>query len=171
MGLVDWFVKRRMAKESASGMNAEQAAAVQQQLAAAQAAQAGQPTQITALSDIGALLSQWQQFQQVAGQGAQVTSSTQVFDMRGTGMRDEILAAVQAHGVPTDGSQVIGFAGAIDHDPHDLEGLQGDILGVLAKHGIDVDQLGVEQVPGAPVPADPTPAADLPPIQDPLRRR
>lgn len=154
-----------MAKESASAQLPEQVIAMQQQAAA----QAGGATQVTSLSDIGALLSQWQQFQQLAGSQAQV--STQVYDLRGVeGLRDEILSAVQSHGVPTDGSQVIGMSGAVNQDPHDLMGLQGDILGILAKHGVDVSALGVEQVAGAPAPAEPTAAADLPPIQDPLRR-
>ena len=168
MGLLDWFIKRRMAKESASAMSAEQASvmAMQQQAAA----QAGGAAQVASLSDIGALLSQWQQFQQLGGSQAQV--STQVYDLRGvSGLREEILSAVQSHGVPTDGTQVIGMAGAVNHDPNDLMGLQGDILGILAKHGVDVSALGVEQVQGVPAPAEPTAEADLPPIQDPLRRR
>lgn len=161
MGLVDWFIKRRMAKESAAALSPDQ----QQVTALQQAAmQQGQVTQISGLSDVGALISQWQQFQQMGG--AQMSS--QVFDLRGSGAREEILAAVQKHGVPTDGTAVIGMAGAVDYDPQDMMGLQSDILGVLAKHGIDLEQMGVQQVPGAPPPATPTDEADLPPIRNPL---
>ncbi len=166
MGLVDWIIKRRMAKESAGAMNADQASVVAMQQAAIQQAamQQGQVSQVADLSDIGALMSQWQQFQQMGG--SQVSS--QVFDLRGSGMREEILAAVEKHGVPTDGSAVIGMAGAVDQDPNDMMGLQSDILGVLAKHGIDLEKMGVQLAPGAPPPATPTDPADLPPIQDPL---
>lgn len=119
-----------MAKESATAMSA------------------GAVTDISGLGDIGSLMSQWQQFQQGSPGATQVSSQT--YDLRGSGMRDEILAALQKHGIPTDGRSAIGVAGAIDEDPHDMMDLQGDILGILAKHGIDTGRLGIEQVPGAP---------------------
>ncbi len=104
MGIIDWFIRRRMAKESATAMSA------------------GAVTDISGLGDIGSLMSQWQQFQQGSPGATQVSSQT--YDLRGSGMRDEILAALQKHGIPTDGRSAIGVAGAvIDEDPlMDLRG-------------------------------------------------
>lgn len=151
MGLIDWFIRRRMAKLSGGGVTAP----------------TGAVTEINGLGDVGALMSQWQQFQGASG-GITTGAGTGTHDLPGTDMREEIMAALHRHGVPTNGSGAIGVAAAIDEDPNDLMGLQGDILGVLAKHGIDTSQLGIEAVPGASPPAVPTAAADLPPIRDPL---
>ncbi|MFN8151608.1 MAG: hypothetical protein U0R24_10860 [Solirubrobacterales bacterium] len=149
MGLTDWFIRRRMAKLSGGAV----------------AAPPGAVTEINGLGDVGALMSQWQQFQGASGG---IGAGIGMHDLPGADMRDEIMAALQKHGVPTNGRGAIGVAAAIDEDPNDLMGLQGDILGVLAKHGIDTSQLGIEAAPGAPPPAEPTAAADLPPIRDPL---
>jgi hypothetical protein len=158
MGLFSWFINRRMQKESA----AVEAAATSMGAAPGQVPQVHQ---LGDLGDLGTMIAQWDQFKQVTGANI---SPTKVFDMRGTGMRDEILAAVKAHGVPTDGSAVVGFSGAVSQDPNDLMGLQSDILGVLAKHGVDLGQMGVQVAPGAPPPAAPTDPADLPAIRSPL---
>jgi len=57
---------------------------------------------------------------------------SQVIDLRGTGMRDEILQAMRDHGVDpeaTDASQI---------DASQMPDLQRQILQALSNHGIDV---------------------------------
>ncbi len=67
----------------------------------------------------------------------QVTQGeSQVIDLRGSGLRDEILGALQQHGIDPDaapGAQI---------NAGDVPGLQEQIMQALEDAGIDVSQLG-----------------------------
>ena len=142
MGIFNFFRNRR-ARETAL-QSPEQQAAIQQALAQAQvqAAQAGhlggqpgpagqvpaaQGEGMGALAGLGVLLSQLSAAQQA---GVSVESSNQVIDMRGSGLREEILGVIAAHGIDPNQSGEV--------DASSADGLQQDILAVLARSGIDV---------------------------------
>lgn len=171
MGLFSFFRNRRANEIALS--SPEQQAAIEQAMAQAQAWQASAGTQTQAqftqvegvggLSGLGALISQLHAAQQA---GLNVESSNQVIDMRGTGLREEILGVIAAHGIDA------GKPGEIDASSSD--GLQQDIMAVLARNGIDVNQAAMG-MPFAIVdppakepdePIDPT----VPQIRNPLDR-
>ena len=98
--------------------------------------QAGQQgVDLTAPGDIGGLVALMQQAFQ--GGNVQVTQGeNQVIDLRGSGLREEILGALQQHGIDPDsaeGSQI---------NAGDVPGLEEQIMQALRNAGVDVAALG-----------------------------
>jgi hypothetical protein len=171
VGIFSFFRNRRMSESALA--SPEQQAAIEQAMAQAEAwqASAGAQTQasytqvegVGGLSGLGALISQLHAAQQA---GVTLESGNQVIDMRGSGMREEILGVIAAHGI--DASK----PGEVDGSSAD--GLQQEILAVLARNGIDVNQAAmgmpfaiVDEKSKEPAePIDPT----VPQIRNPLDR-
>ncbi len=172
MGIFSYF-RNRQARESALGSPEEQAA-IEQAVAQAQAQSAqlqAEHAQVThgeavgGLAGLGVLFSQLQAAQQA---GVSVETSSQMIDLRGSDLREEILGVIAAHGIDAsqDGQTI---------DASSAEGLQSDILAVLSRAGIDVNAaaagmpFAIVDPPGEagdpPEPIDPT----VPQIRNPLR--
>ena len=139
MGLFDFFKRRRDRESAIPGGTPE---SLTRQLKGdgkpiGQAIpQAGQPQfDLTAPMDLGAMLGLMQQaFQSGNVQFSQ--GENQVIDLRGSGLREEILGAMQQHGIDpdaADGSQI---------NAADIPGLQEQIMQALQNAGVDVGQLG-----------------------------
>lgn len=153
MGLFSYFLNRRARESAIPGSQVS----LDTRTGATEGTSA--MTEINGLGDIGALLSQFQQFQQG---GMQVND--QVIDLRGSGLREEILGALAQHGVDASnkGSQI---------DASSVPGLQNDILAALGRHGLNPGAVGVERVPGEAGSLPEATAAspdDGPQIKDPL---
>ena len=98
--------------------------------------QTGQPQlNLTAPVDLGALMAMMQQAFQTGN--IQVSQGEgQVIDLRGSGLREQILGALEQHGIDPDaaaGSQI---------NAGDVPGLQDQIMDALRDAGVDVGQLG-----------------------------
>jgi hypothetical protein len=97
--------------------------------------QTGQTFNLTGPADLTSMLAMFQQAFQ--GGNFQVTQGeNQVIDLRGTGLRDEIIGALQQHGIDPDAA-----AGA-QINAGDVPGLQEQIMQALENAGVDVSQLG-----------------------------
>jgi hypothetical protein len=85
------------------------------------------------------------QLQQLREAGLGIESTEQVFDLRGTDARKEILAVLQQHGVDT-------AAGGAPGDP---VAIQADILAALSRAGLDLSGMGVASPAAASLPSEP----------------
>jgi len=124
-------------------------------------------TELNSLGDIGALLSQFRQFQTAADHGSMEVNG-QVIDLRGSGLRQEILDAMEQHGA--DGTQQ-GTPIVVSAIP----GFPEEILDALGRYGVDLGELGVERIPGEadslPTEGESPDPADGPQIRDPFSGR
>jgi hypothetical protein len=124
VGLFDFF-KRRRERESAipeAELDAEQRPVVGQQIEGAQQLPDGMD-----LSQLGSMI-------QSAIEQGNVTieqGPSQTIDMRGTGLREEILGIMQNHGLEPDVSGEINAG--------DYGDMQKQILEALSKHGVNID--------------------------------
>ncbi len=95
---------------------------------------AGQPQfQLTGATDLAGMLGMMQQAFKTGN--IQVSQGeSQVIDLRGSGLREQILGAMQQHGIDpetVDGSQI---------NAGDVPGLQEQIMQALENAGVDVSQ-------------------------------
>jgi hypothetical protein len=138
MGLFDFFRGRRE-RESAipppsSGVNplstqVDQPVVGQQFESAPTAAAGG--FDVSSLSGLAGFA---EAMKQAAAQGdAQVTQSSQTLDLRGTGLREEIVEIMKRHGIDPDSGAVQG--GKID--AASMPAMQAEMLEALKRHGID----------------------------------
>ena len=131
MGLFDFF-KRRRERESAVP-EAELDAIEQQPVVGQQVEGAQQLPDGIDLSQLGPMI-------QSAIEQGNVTieqGPSQTIDMRGTGLREEILGIMKDHGLDPDKSDEINAG--------DYGDMQKQILEALSKHGVNVD--GSQQPP------------------------
>jgi hypothetical protein len=97
--------------------------------------QSGQTFNLTGATDLTSMLAMMQQAFQ-SGNFQVTQGENQVIDLRGTGLRDEIIGALQQHGIDPDatpGAQI---------NAGDVPGLQEQIMQALENAGVDVSQLG-----------------------------
>jgi hypothetical protein len=127
MGLFDFF-KRRRERESAvpeAELDAmEQQPVVGQQVEGAQELPGGLD-----LSQLGSMI-------QSAIEQGNVTieqGPSQTIDMRGTGLREEILGIMQQHGINADAESGESI------NAGDYPDMQKQILEALSKHGVNID--------------------------------
>ena len=97
---------------------------------------AGQPQfNLAGATDLAGMLGMMQQAFQTGN--IQVSQGeSQVIDLRGSGLREQILGAMQQHGIDpetVDGSQI---------NAGDVPGLQEQIMQALENAGVDVSQFG-----------------------------
>ena len=143
MGLFDFFRRRRERESAIAGESAE---SLTRQLRGdgtpigqpvGQAfPQAGQPgVSFTGATDLAGMLAMVQQAFQSGN--IQVTQGeNQVIDLRGSGLREEIIGALEQHGIDpdaADGSQI---------NAADVPGLQEQIMQALQNAGVQIDQSG-----------------------------
>ena len=97
--------------------------------------QAGQNFNLTGATDLTSMLAMFQQAVQ-NGSFEVTQGGNQVIDLRGTGLREEIMGALQQHGIDPDaapGAQI---------NAGDVPGLEEQIMQALENAGVDVSQLG-----------------------------
>ncbi len=141
MGLFDFFRRRRERESATAGLAMDPS----QQLSSTSDPGAGATSQdrdavdvagetydLAALGQIGALIAQ------AAREGnIQVHQGTpQEIDLRGTGLREELLGIMQAHGIDAEsgsGQQI---------DASQVPGMQQQILDALSQQGVDVQGIG-----------------------------
>ena len=83
-------------------------------------------------TDMGSILAIMQQA--FATGSYQITQGeNQVIDMRGTGLRDQIMEAMRQHGIDPENATAQGQINAADY-----AGLQQQIMEALQSHGVDV---------------------------------
>lgn len=144
MGLFDFF-KRRQERESAIPPPSAEAGAA--------GAQADQPVvgqqfsgQVTApssidVSSLGGLAGLAEAMKVAASQGnAEVTQSSQTLDLRGTGLREEIVEIMKRHGVDPESGAMQGT----QFDASSMPAMQAEMLEALKRHGIDTGSGGIQ---------------------------
>jgi hypothetical protein len=127
MGLFDFF-KRRRERESAVP-EAELDAIEEQPVVGQQVEGAQQLPEGFDLSQLGSMI-------QSAIEQGNVTveqGPTQTIDMRGSGLREEILGIMQQHGIDAEGG------GQESINAGDYPDMQKQILEALSKHGVNID--------------------------------
>jgi hypothetical protein len=170
MGIFSFF-RTRSASESAM-LTAQQQAAIDEAMTQAQSQSQGQMpagwTQPTpgegpgALAGIGMLISQLQAMQTA---GLDIETNSQVVDLRGTDVKQEIMGVIAAHGIdPTKEGQEI--------DASTAPQLQNDILAVLSRAGLDMSAAGFPIPDRSAGPKEPEEPLDpsVPQIRNPFDR-
>ena len=147
MGLFNFFSRRRE-RESAIGGGAPDSLTRQLEGDGSPIGQpvqgAGQPQafDLTGAAGLGSILGMVQQAMQSGN--VQITQGeSQVIDLRGSGLREEILGAMRQHGIDpeaAEGTQV---------NAGDIPGLQEQIMQALENAGVDTKQLGEGSGPEA----------------------
>ena len=174
MGLFSYFRDRR---ERESALSTSDENEIEAALASAQAQAQGQPVQqgeVSGLEALGMLAAMFGQAKDMQGQdidlaalqegmnSQNITVDSQVIDMRGSGLRDEIMGVIAAHGIDTNqqGQQI-----------NASEDMQKDIMAVLERAGLNIDPsqfpMGMPATSAEPEePMDP----NVPQIRNPLDR-
>lgn len=160
MGLFDRF-RSRGSHEVA--LTAAQQEAVEDAMKWTQPGHPGaQDIEVSGWQGLGALISQVHAMQQA---GLDMSGGNQVIDLRGSGLKEEIMGVIEAHGIdPTQQGQQI--------DGSTAPALQADIMAVLANAGLDLSAADFPMQPGSPEPSEPEPPMDprAPQIRNPLDR-
>jgi protein-tyrosine-phosphatase len=150
VGIFDFF-KRRRQRESAIPAPSETrsaggAADPDQPVVGQQFSGAPAPGPIGAgggidVSSLGGLAGLAEAMKQAAAQGdAQVTQSSQTLDLRGTGLREEIVEIMKRHGIDPDS----GSAQACKINAASMPAMQAEMLEALKRHGIDTDAASIQ---------------------------
>ena len=140
MGLFDFFSRRRERESAIPGATPE---SLTRQLKG-DGSTIGQPVQgagqpqgfdPTSMSDLGSMFGMIQQAMQSGS--VQVTQGqNQVIDLRGTELREQIIAALEQHGIDPNGAEGSQISAG------DVPGLQAQIMQALENAGVDVSQMG-----------------------------
>jgi protein-tyrosine-phosphatase len=78
---------------------------------------------------------------QAAQQGnVDVTQSSQTLDLRGTGLREEIVEIMKRHGIDPDSASVQGA----QINAASMPGMQAEMLEALKRHGIDAGDASIQ---------------------------
>jgi len=142
MGLFSYFRDRR---ERESALSNSDQSEIEAALASAQAQAQAQPVQqgeVSGLEALGMLAAMFGQSKDMQAQGVDlsalqeglnsqnITVDSQVIDMRGSGLREEIMGVIAAHGIDTNqqGQEITAS-----------EDMQKDIMAVLEKAGLNID--------------------------------
>jgi septum formation topological specificity factor MinE len=148
VGLFDFF-KRRRDRESAipapstevirpsAQVQADQPV-VGQQFDSAPAAGAGGGFDVSSLSGLAGLADAMKQA--AAQRDAQVTQSSQTLDLRGTGLRDEIVEIMKRHGIDPESGAMQGA----QFNAASMPAMQAEMLEVLKRHGIDTGGASIQ---------------------------
>jgi hypothetical protein len=139
MGVFDFFRRRRERESAIPGAGSE---SLTRQLKG-DGKPIGQPIQQTPQgfdtlntpTDLTSMLALFQQAFQ-SGNFQVTQGENQVIDLRGSGLREEIIGALQQHGIDPDA------APGAQLNAGDVPGLQEQIMQALENAGVDVSQLG-----------------------------
>jgi hypothetical protein len=143
VGLFDFFKRRRERESAIPGDSPESLTRqlrgdgqpIGQPVGQAFPQASPQSVDLTAATDLGGIMAMMQQAFQTGN--IQVTQGEQqVIDLRGSGLRDQIMGALEQHGIDPEAAQV----GQINAG--DVPGLQEQIMRALQDAGVDVGQLG-----------------------------
>jgi hypothetical protein len=143
VGLFDFF-KRRRERESAIPADTPESVTRQlegddepigQPIGQAFPQESAQTVDLTAATDLAGIMAMMQQAFQ-SGDIQVTQGENQVIDLRGSGLRDEIMGALEQHGIDP------GAAQGSEIDASDVPGLQEQIMQALQDAGVDVGQLG-----------------------------
>jgi septum formation topological specificity factor MinE len=140
VGILDFFRRRRQ-RESAipeSGSELSPATPADQPVVGQQFS--GQPAggidasggfDVSSLSGLAGFA---EAMKQAAAQGdAEVTQSSQTLDLRGTGLREEIVEIMKRHGIDPDS----GSVQSAQINAASMPAMQAEMLEALKRHGID----------------------------------
>jgi hypothetical protein len=145
VGIFDLFRRRRQ-RESAipeSGSELSPAAPADQPVVGQQFS--GQPAggvDVSGgfdISSLGGLAGLAEAMKQAAAQG-NVTQSAQTLDLRGTGLREEIVEIMKRHGIDPES----GAAQGSQVNAASLPGMQAEMLEALKRHGIDASGASIQ---------------------------
>jgi hypothetical protein len=78
-----------------------------------------------------------------------VSGQSQVIDLRGTGLREQMVEALEAHGIDVESQQ------GQQIDAGSIPGLGPEVLGLLSQAGVDLDGDGVPDNMQQPRPSSP----------------
>ena len=143
MGLFDFF-KRRRERESAIPADSPESLTRQlkgdgepvgQPIGQAIPQAAPQSVDLTAATDLAGIMAMMQKAFQ-SGDIQVTQGESQVIDLRGSGLRDEIVGALEQYGIDPDAAQ------GAEINADDVPGLQEQIMAALQNAGVDVGQLG-----------------------------
>jgi hypothetical protein len=156
VGMFDFFRKRRERESAVPG--GEMPESLKRQLQG-DGGTVGQPIGHTPQqgfdfsggADLGSVLGMMQQAFQSGNYEINIDQAEgQTIDMRGTGLRDEILEAMRQHGIDPENATAQGQINAADY-----QGLQEQILQALRNHGVDVSGAnGGMQISGGDKPTE-----------------
>jgi hypothetical protein len=143
VGLFDFF-KRRRERESAIPASSPESLTRQlkgdgepigQPVSQAFPQASQQSVDLTAATDLAGIMAMMQQAFESGN--IQVTQGeSQVIDLRGSGLRDQIMGALEQHGIDPQAAQ------GAEIDADDVPGLQEQIMQALQDAGVDLGQLG-----------------------------
>jgi protein-tyrosine-phosphatase len=146
VGLFDFF-KRRRQRESAVPSPSTQVSplssqgeepVVGQQFSAPPAAGTPGGFDVSSLSGLANLADA---MKQAAAQGdPQVTQSSQTLDLRGTGLREEIVEIMKRHGIDPDSGAMQGA----QVNAASMPAMQAEMLEALKRHGIDTGGASIQ---------------------------
>jgi protein-tyrosine-phosphatase len=146
VGLFDFF-RRRRERESAIPAPSTQVSplssegdqpVVGQQFSAPPAAGTPGGFDVSSLSGLAGLADA---MEQAAAQGnTEVTQSSQTLDLRGTGLREEIVEIMKRHGIDPESGAVQG--GQIN--AASMPAMQAEMLEALKRHGIDTGGASIQ---------------------------
>lgn len=139
MGLFDFF-KRRRERESAIPADTPESLTRELKGDSGPVGQAfpqaaAQSVDLTAATDLAGIMAMMQQAFQ-SGDIQVTQGENQVIDLRGSGLRDEIIGALEQHGIDPDAAQ------GSEINASDRPGLQEQIMQALQDAGVDVGQFG-----------------------------
>jgi septum formation topological specificity factor MinE len=93
------------------------------------------------VSTLGGLAGLADAMKQAAAQGnTQVTQSSQTLDLRGTGLREEIVEIMKRHGIDPDSGAVQGT----QLNAASMPAMQVEMLEALKRHGIDTGGASIQ---------------------------
>lgn len=143
MGLFDFFKRRRERESAIPGESPESltrqlkgdAEPVGEPIGRAFPQASEQSVDLTAATDLAGIMAMMQQAFESGN--IQVTQGdSQVIDLRGSGLRDQIAGALEQHGIDPEAAQ------GSEINAGDVPGLQEQIMQALQEAGVDVGQLG-----------------------------
>ena len=143
MGLFDLFKRRRERESAILGASPEtltrqlkgEGEPIGQPIGQAFPQAGQQGVDLTAATDLAGIMAMMQQAFETGN--IQVTQGeSQVIDLRGSGLREQIMGALEQHGIDPQAAQ------GSEIDAADVPGLQEQIMRALQDAGVDVGQLG-----------------------------
>jgi hypothetical protein len=143
VGLFDFFKRRRERESAIPGSSPESLTRqlkgdgkpIGQPVGQAFPQAGPQSVDLTAATDLAGVMAMMQQAFQT-GEIQVTQGEKQVIDLRGSGLREQIMGALEQHGIDPEAAQ----GGQINAS--DVPGLQEQIMQALQDAGVDVGQLG-----------------------------